>query len=183
MNIGRKIRQLRQAKGWTLVELTRRTGVALSSLSRIETGKMTGTLESHLAMARSLGVRLPELYADLDSSGAMLEVRSAAAPATKIVHSPGTDAALLTTGTLRKKMLPAFVKIRPGRLTPKEHHPFGTERFLYLLKGRLEVTAGEQTLRLNAGDSLYLSASTPHQLKNVGASVLSVLSVTTPPSL
>lgn len=43
MEIGKRIREARKAKKITLVELSNLTGVAQATLSRIETGVMTGT--------------------------------------------------------------------------------------------------------------------------------------------
>lgn len=48
MHIGRIIRRLRKERKITLLELSQKSGVAIATLSRIETGKMTGRLKSHL---------------------------------------------------------------------------------------------------------------------------------------
>ena len=56
MNIGSVIRNLRKSQGLTLLKLSEMSKVALATLSRIETGKMTGTLESHMQIARALEI-------------------------------------------------------------------------------------------------------------------------------
>ena len=181
--IGTKIRQFRLRKDWTLADLSKRSGVALSTLSRIESGRMTGTLESHVQIAHSLGVRLPELYADLDSPGPMVEHRAGSQQSDRYKQGAGASFTILTSNALHKKMLPTLVTLQAGKTTAQEHAPAGTERFLYLLKGKLEVIAGEERVAMKSGDSLYLQASLPHHAKNNGPGPAVILSIMTPPSV
>ncbi len=183
MNLGTRIRQLRQMKGWSLADLSKRCGVALSSLSRIETGRMTGTLESHLEIARALGVRVSELYATLDLTGPGVEVKTSGDLRREQLSSKGAALAVLTEAALQKKMLPVLVRLPPKKGSSAERGPAGSERFLYVLQGHLQLTAGEERFRLGPGDSAYLQASTPHRLANAGPGTLLAVSVTCPPLL
>ena len=65
-NLGQRIRTLRKEKGLTLVEISEKTGIAQATLSRIETGTMIGTVESHEKIAETLGIGLSELYTGVD---------------------------------------------------------------------------------------------------------------------
>lgn len=181
--IGKKIREYRLRKDWTLADLSKRSGVALSTLSRIESGRMTGTLESHVQIAHSLGIRLLELYADLDSPGPMVEHRAGGQQSDQYKQGKGASFTILTSNALHKKMLPTLVTLQTGKSTSQEQAPVGTERFLYLLKGKISVTAGEDRVAMKVGDNLYLQASLPHQLKNTGSGPAAALSILTPPSV
>ena len=183
MKIGKKIRELRLKKEWTLADLARESGVALSSLSRIETGKMTGTIESHILVAKSLSVRLPELYADVDAPSGLVEYRPHSQNSDKVAAGKGALLTVLTTGTLRKKMLPVVVNLPAGKSSQKESSPEGVEKFFYVIKGLVEATVGEKTVSMSEGDSLYVQSSSPHFLKNAGSSAALLLSVTCPPNL
>jgi len=183
LTIGKKMRSLRQAKDWTLADLSKRSGVALSTLSRIETGSMTGTLESHVKIARALGVRLPELYADVDPLEALVEHRRGGSPSNKFLTAKGASFMILTSAALKKKMLPVLVSLQPGKSSQREQSPVGVEKFLYLLKGHLEIAAGEEQFRMSPGDCLYFQASLPHLLKNVGSKPALALSMTCPPAV
>lgn len=59
------------------------------------------------------------------------------------------------------------VVIKPGRSNPRHSHP-NCEEVLYLLAGRLEHTIGDETVVLEAGDTLAVDASVPHNATNVG---------------
>ena len=182
MAIGKKIRQLRQTKDWTLADLAKHSKVALSTLSRIETGRMTGTLESHIDIAKALGVRLPELYAQIDPNQEAVEIYRGANSAKKVATSKGTVLTLLASGSFQKKMLPALFTLSAHKSTASETGSAEVEKFLYLLQGHLELTVGKEKLTLKAGDSAYFQAACPHTLKNVGSSTAQVLVTTAPPS-
>lgn len=183
MMIGKKMRELRQTKDWTLADLSKASNIALSTLSRIETGRMTGTLESHINIARALGVRLPELYGDLDPHQVSVEVRRGSDASKKIISGKGVSAAMLTQSSLQKKMLPTLLQLEPKKSTPAEQHSAGTEKFIYLLKGQLEVTVGNEKIQLKAGDSAYFQASLSHTLKNPTSTQALALSLCAPPAL
>ncbi len=177
MHIGKTLRQLRQTKGWSLAELSKHSGVALSSLSRIETGRMTGTLESHVQISRALGVRLADLYAAVDPAGPATEIHRTQEEGREVHFR------LLTRSSLQKRMLPVRLQLNPHKNTSKERCPEGTEKLVYLLKGQLEVTVGEERIKLKTGDALYFRASLPHEFANTSTSPALALCVSSPPAL
>ncbi len=61
--IGTRIRQEREARGWSLGDLARRTGMQPPNLSRLETGKHVPSLETLECVADALGVRVADLVA------------------------------------------------------------------------------------------------------------------------
>ena len=68
MNIGKRLNELRNEKKMSLKELSEESKVAMSTLSRIEHGTMTGTLESHMSVCKALGVSLAEFYKGIETS-------------------------------------------------------------------------------------------------------------------
>jgi transcriptional regulator with XRE-family HTH domain len=61
--IGARIRKEREARGWSLGELARRTGMQAPNLSRLETGKHVPSLDTLERVAEVLGVRVANLVA------------------------------------------------------------------------------------------------------------------------
>lgn len=182
MTVGRRIRELRQQKDWSLAELAKRSGVALSSLSRMETGKMTGTLESHLVVARALGVRLTELYLGLDGAP-LMELRRADQAADKVQGEKGAGFTLLSRSGMQNKMLPTLLSLAPKASTQRERGAAGAEKFLYLLKGEMEVATGSEKAKLKPGDSLYFLASSSYSITNSGGQAALALLISTPAHL
>ncbi len=184
--VGARLRALREAQDVTLVELAKASGVDAATISRIETGKMVGTLESHIKLATALGRKITDLYAGIEEARAMgaVTVQSPSQSKDVSVYQAGKlSVSMLTTDILRKKLMPVLIAIEPGGTTNKEEAKVGTEKFLYMLEGTLEARVGEATHTLKRGSSLYLDASIPHSLKNTGHSVAKCLSVVTPPVL
>ena len=184
--IGARLRELRKAQKVTLIELAKASGVDAATISRIETGQMTGTLESHVKLTTALGAKLTELYAGIEETrikgGVTLQPPSARTDV--YVHRAGKHAiAMLTTDVLKKKLMPVLITIEPGGSTHREEAKVGAEKFLYVLEGELEARIGEATHRLTRASSLYFDASIPHTLRNPGRRTAKCLSVVTPPVL
>jgi len=181
--LGQQIRQLRKVKRLTIVEVAKATGIDQATLSRIENGLMTGTLDSHRRIAEALGVRLTELYDSVMQQIAEAHDKKALKKLETFSHSGGTVAELLTTGVLQKKMMPVLLKLKGKGHTETEELPISSERFVYVLKGSVSVVLNQLEKSLTQGESLYFSASTPHHFKNKLSGEARILSVITPTSL
>ena len=184
--IGERLRASRKTQRITLVELAKSSGVDAATISRVERGTMTGTLESHMKLARALGMKFAELYAGIEDAQAMRGVSHQAIGARSevYVHQAGKSSlAMLTSDILKKKLMPVLISIEPGGSTNKEEARVGTEKFLYVLDRELEAKIGPDTHTLKKGSSLYFEASLPHQLRNAGSKPARCLAVTTPPVL
>lgn len=183
--IGKKIKELRTAKGISLTELSVKSGVQLATLSRIENQKMTGTLESHIEIAKALGVSLPELYENIKSTKAGAEkpeVRGAQeASADVFRYSDKSSYEILTNNVLNKKMMPILLKIEPSGQTNTEQGKAGSEKFIFVLEGHIKVSVGKDTYTLGPGNTLYFDSSLPHVFANESAQqAAKVLCVATP---
>jgi transcriptional regulator with XRE-family HTH domain len=183
MKIGAVINRFRKDNKMTLAELSEKSGVALATLSRMENGKMTGTLESHMNIAEALGIPLTDLYKDLSSSGKPVEVQTKKTRTDVFVHDKRSSSEMLASNTINKKMMPVLIKIQKGGSTHKEETKPGVERFVYALDGRIEAVLGSERYNLSKGDTLYFNSSIPHHFKNTGPGEARLISVTCPPAL
>lgn len=182
--LGARIRSLRQEAKLTLAELSKLSGVALATLSRIETGKMTGTLESHQAIAKAFGLPLPDIYREVAAETPLVIVhRRSQTNGDRFVYGKGATFEMLTSKVFAKRMMPMLVTLAPGRSTQVEESQPGVEAFLYILSGTVEARVGADHHRLSAGDTLYFAAALPHVWRNPGQTVARCLCVTSPPAL
>jgi len=184
--VGGRLRALRKSQGIRLVELAKTSGVDAATISRIETGRMTGTLESHMKLARALGAKLTEIYAGIEEAQAKgaVSVQAPSGRSEVYVHQAGKSSmAMLTTDVLKKKLMPVLITIEPGGSTHQEEAKLGTEKFIYVLEGELEAKVGEEIHVLKRRSTLYFDASLPHSLRNPGGKTMRCLAVTTPPAL
>lgn len=183
MQLGEIIKRLRKTRSMTLLELSEKSGVALATLSRIENGKMTGTLDSHMNICKAFEMTLPELYRDLPSSKKTIDVQKSKAKHNVYIHDKRSSSEILASNVQNKKMMPVLIKIAKGGQTPGEESRPGVEKFIYILDGKVEANIGNDKYSLTKGDTLYFESSIPHHFRNVGHSEAELLSVTSPPLL
>lgn len=158
--VGPRLRALRRARGATLADLSRRTGISVSTLSRLESGGRRPTLELLLPVARAHGVPLDELVAD----PATADPRVHQAP----VMRDGITFVPLTRrpGGLQSYKM-HFPPLPPHAPDPEPRVHEGYE-WLYVLSGRLRLLLGEHDLVLSAGEVAEFDTRTPHWFGNPG---------------
>jgi len=183
MHVGEIIHRLRKERKMTLLELSTRSGVALATLSRVENGIMTGTLDSHMHICEALEISLPELYRDLALSKKQVEVQTKNARPDVFVHDKTATSEMLASKILNKKMMPLLIKLNKGGATHKEETKPGVEKFIYVLDGKITADIGEEKYNLTKGDTLYFESSIPHYFKNAGTGESRIICVVCPPTL
>ena len=105
-SIGARLRSLRRAQKVRLVELAKASGVDTATISRIETGKMSGTLESHIKLATALGYKLTELYAGIEEdkrSGVPLAAAWPSGLPVPLARQTGLDPARCGSASRRRR--------------------------------------------------------------------------------
>ena len=183
MYIGKRLKELRKAQGMSLSELAEKSGVQIATLSRIEHLKMTGTLESHMNIARALGIDITHLYTDIIKDREKVDFQGSRSATDVFVHSDKSSYDILTSKVLSKKMMPILLKIEPGGKTNKEQNQIGAEKFIFVLDGKIEAAIGSETYALSKSNTLYFDASLEHHFINIGKSTAKVLCVATPVAL
>jgi len=73
----------------------------------------------------------------------------------------------------KRQAIQVRVDFAPGASFPKHSHP-GVE-IAYVLSGQIEYEMEGKTIRLKAGESLYIPAGAVHSAKNIGSGVTSEL--------
>lgn len=165
--MGPRLRITREQCGATLTGVSRATGIAPSTLSRIETGRRRPTLEVLLRLAKAYGASLDELagIAPVTAPDPAPGTRAPAPP-----PRPGDDKAVLPltryVGGLHahKHVLPAL-DAPPARPRQVSHDGY---EWLCVLYGRLWLALGDQDLVLSAGDTAEFDTRTAHGVANAG---------------
>jgi len=183
MYIGKKVKEVRESQGMTLSELAEKSGVQIATLSRIEHHKMTGTLESHMKIAEALGVDLPVLYSNIVKDESRIDLQAPDSKTDMFVHSDKSSYEILTNKVLSKKMMPYLLKIEPQGKTNCEENQVGSEKFIFVLDGYVEVNIGGVVYPLPQGNSLYFDSSVNHCIQNTSTQMAKVFCVVTPVAL
>lgn len=179
MNLGPQIKKLRTLKKLSLTELSQKSGVQIATLSRIEHGQMTGTLESHFNIAQALDIDIIELYQNITNEAPVL-ISDENEPNAVIQANQRSSYEILAKQLSSKKMLPRLLRIEPNGTTEESTLPSGSETFIFLLDGKITVKLKTQMIELSAGSSLYFNAAQPHSFINNDDKTAKILMVTTP---
>ncbi|WTX00673.1 helix-turn-helix transcriptional regulator [Streptomycetaceae bacterium NBC_01309] len=159
--VGPSLRAARERHGATLTDVSRATGIALSTLSRFENGRRTPGLDVLLRLAGLYGVSLDQLVG-IASGGSQEKPRGA------VPQRPEQDKAVLPltryVGGLHahKHVLPARGE-PPSRPRQVSHDGY---EWLCVLYGRLWLALGEHDLVLTAGEVAEFDTRTAHGVAN-----------------
>ena len=164
--LGRRIRDLRRQNKVTLIELSHSTGVAQATLSRIETGLMTGTVESHQKIAETLGVSLAQLYEGIDARYARTSHSPAGGERQVTAKSDQMKCELLTQEISKKKITPLLITLAAHGKSGREELERGVEKLIFVLEGAVKVALDREEYALGTHDTLYFDGSIPHQIIN-----------------
>ena len=182
MELGQKIRQVRKEKKVTLVELSKRTGVAQASLSRIETGIMKGTVESHQKIAEALGLTLANLYSGIDNKTSEIDHRSTEDVTQEAIIKPNNiRIELLTKQTANYRFATTLITVPGGESIDFEPQERDTDKFYWVQSGAITLNLNGTEYGLKGNDTIIFDASFKHTLANTGSSDAKVLCVTSPP--
>ena len=180
MKLGERLRILRKTRKMTLQELSKKSGVQVASLSRMENNAMTGTLRSHVNICEALGISLVDFYREAEDAHKVVSLIKPSVEPESFTHSGKFTVEMLTTKVSGKRMLPVLVRIQKGGKTQEEKSSPGTEKFIYVLEGRLRLKIGKEFYDLRKGDSIYFDASLSHYIQNPGKAIARALSLVSP---
>ncbi len=177
-----KLRALRLRRSMGLAQLAEHTGFSMAMLSRLENGRLVPTLPTLTRIALVFGVGLDYFFSDPRKRHVVSVVRKSERrrfPADpKSAHVSWYFESLDFRVNERKLngYLAHFHPVPPEKIVP-HHHP-GVE-LIYLMKGRLEIKIGVESVVLAAGDSIYFDAMQKHSYRNLSRSVCTAIVVTT----
>jgi transcriptional regulator with XRE-family HTH domain len=165
--MGEQLRALRRQNGWSLAEVSKRTGVSVSALSKAENGKMSLTYEKLAALSGGLGVDIGYFFsgppAPTEPNGGTR--RSVDRHGTgRLVNTPNYVHFYLNAELLQKKLVPIEIEVLARTL--EEFGALGRhegEECLYVLEGEIVLcTEHYEPVRLAKGDSIYIDSGMGH---------------------
>ncbi len=179
IEFGHRIKRLRTDKGWTLVDLAERTGLAISTISKAERGIIALTYDRLGQLAHGLGVDMSAFFTD---AGKGFERGSFAIARKGDFQRQETDNyvyEMLFTETWNKSMLPMM-----GTLKARELYHFDAfvrhsgQEFLIVLEGAVTVHLdGRDPVELAQGDAVYFDSDIGHLYASNGGEDARILVV------
>lgn len=165
--LGKLLRALRARNGWTLKEMSDRSGIPVSTLSKVEHDRLTLTYDKLQQLSQRLGVRMSDLFAEApEAAESMVTARRSIGRLDRAIQvtTPNYDYHYLCPELRRKRMIPVVTRIRA-----KTAEEFGDlvrhsgEEYIYVLDGRIVVhTEFYEPVLLEQGESIYIDSQMGH---------------------
>ena len=178
--IGHVARRVREELDLTLANVAQHAGISPGMLSRLETGRVSPSLETIVALAEALGVRPALLLQEVgdDEGGAQHVPEGGGLEVVRRGTKRGHTYHLLAAQRGPVKVFEPFLVTLTDKseVFPGFQHA-GTE-FIYILSGEIRYRHGKSSYLLKAGDALTFRgdiAHGPERLVKVPIRMLSII--------
>jgi transcriptional regulator with XRE-family HTH domain len=161
--IGPRLRALRRGRGLTLETLAAETGISLTILSRLESGKRRPTLDLLIPLARAHRVALDDLVAAPSTGDPRVHL-------TPLRHKGGGVVVPLTQYPGRVQVFKQVLGPRPRKLVTHAGY-----EWLYVLAGRLRLIIGEHEHTIGPGEVAEFDTVEPHWFGPEGTEPVEIL--------
>jgi len=180
LKLGKRLKEIRKSHGLTLEEASKKTGLARSTLSKIENEQISPTFQAMQKLAMGLQVDIPQLFAppkQVSASGRRDITRTGQGKC----HPTSTyEHELLATHLSNKKMMPFKSRVRARKFEDySDWIRHDGEEFLLVLSGEINFFSEfYEPVNLAEGDSVYYDANMGHMLASVSEQDALILWVT-----
>jgi transcriptional regulator with XRE-family HTH domain len=179
---GRRLHHARKELGWTLADLSERSGVSIPTISRAERGQLALGYENFSALARALQMDMSAMFAE-----AGVPTRPFAGPVLTragqgvVYHGAAFSYEFLGTTAAGKQMSPVLGTVHARAIHgPEDYARHPGEEFVYVLTGSIDVHFDTgKVVRLERGDSLYFDSRIGHAYVSVSRQLAKVIGVIT----
>lgn len=163
-HLGKRLRELRRERGMTLEDAGRMTGLAASTLSKIENDQMSPTFDVVQKLATGFDIDITELFASNSGQDAAGRRSVTLHGAGRLMETEVYRHRLIAAELKNKKILPFVTTIKARSLDEfKTWSRHSGEEFLYVLQGEICFqTEYYEPAILGVGDSIYINSNMEH---------------------
>lgn len=180
MDVGARLRVVRERMGLSQRELAKRAGVTNGTISLIEQNRVSPSISSLRKVLEGLPMTLSDFFTfDAEPQQPRVFYSHDELP------NLGNDAIqLLLVGTSHDRRDIAIL-----REVYQVEADTGPDMLIHegqeggvVLKGQIEITVGNDVRVLGPGDSYYFDSKLPHRFRNVGGETCEIVSASSPPT-
>lgn len=159
--VGQRLRDARLIRGWTLDQLSERSGVSRRMIVNVEAGSTNPSLATLLRLSAAMGIALASLIAEPMDARNSATTRSQ--DRTPLWTGPkGGSGTLLASASQGSTVELWEWLLEPGESHTSEAHLPGTHELLHVLEGQLDLTVDKDSRRLRTGDATNFAADVAH---------------------
>ena len=179
--LGREIRGLRKARGYTLAILAGKTSLSVGYLSLVERDLSTPSINALHAISRALGVTISWFFDADEIPPGERDYVVRRTRRRRLEFSAGiVDELLSPTLTGQLELLAS--RFPPGASSGAEPYTHNGEEAGVVIRGKLELWVDGKVFLLEAGDSFGFPSTLAHRYRNPDTDDAEVIWAITPPS-
>lgn len=176
MEIGSKIKRLRQQLNLSQSELADRCELTKGYISQLENDLTPPSIATLMDILSALGTSPAEFFKKEDDARVTFSENDFIEK-----HEDGMILKWIIPNAQKNEMEPVLVELLSGASTSVDF-PHEGEEFGYVLEGKICITLGESKYVCKKGETFYYAANKSHSIKNVGKTPSKILWVSTPPN-
>ncbi|PWR04293.1 XRE family transcriptional regulator [Meridianimarinicoccus roseus] len=165
--LGARMKTVRQACGFTLEVAAQRTGLAVSTIHKIENGRVSPSYENLVKIARAYEIGIERLFSSDHEQAQTTRMTVTRAGQGRKVRSKNFEYEVLCNALAEKKIVPLVTRVeRRAPLAPADLEAHTGEETLFVLSGRVELTVEHyEPVVLEPGDCAYFDSTLKHGLR------------------
>lgn len=178
VEIGNKIRELRNQKGLTQEELADRCELSKGFISQLENDLTSPSIATLIDILQCLGTDLKHFFNDADDKQIVFHSEDFFEKIDSELHN---KIEWIIPNAQKNMMEPIRVTLEPEGSTYPDL-PHEGEEFGYVLSGSVTIILGNRSIKAKKGEAFYYTANTEHYIRANGKTGAVFLWISTPPN-
>ncbi len=188
MDIGSRLRAIREAQGMSQRDLAARAGLTSAAISLIEQNKSSPSVASLKSLVDAIPMTMSQFFSEVEAAGVpkyfytadeMIEL----SPQDMGMGDRASRVSLRQVGDASRHSLQMLHEVYPsGADTGPDMLTHDGEEAGVVIEGIIEITVGDHIRVLNPGDSYLFDSRIPHRFRNLGNERCVIVSACTPPT-
>ena len=178
--LGALLRTIRSSRNMTIKEVTSKAGVSSSLLSQIERNRISPSLDTLLQILEVYGVSPNKFFKDYETSSKVEIVKQGDR---KAYQRKGFKYEKLCGESQSKgnySFNAFFLELAPGQKRGDVNDGHIGRELGIVVKGTAQIVYGEETYKINKGDSVSFFSQIPHVIQNISDKIFQAYWVVTP---
>lgn len=176
MELGTKLRDMRQQKNLTQEELADRCELTKGYISQLENDLTSPSIATLIDLLNALGSNLSDFFHE-DAEEKIVYTE----PEYIEKQSDGMKLEWVIPNAQKNMMEPVLVELEAGADT-RIDFPHEGEEFGFVLEGRIAIEKAGKKHTAKKGASFYFTANKEHRIVNIGKSKAKFIWISTPPN-
>ncbi|MDE7439817.1 MAG: XRE family transcriptional regulator [Clostridia bacterium] len=176
MEIGTKIKRMRQQLNLSQAELADRCELTKGYISQLENDLTSPSISTLIDILSALGTDLAEFFKKEDDTRVVFS-------ASEFIEKQdgGMNLKWIIPNAQKNEMEPVLVELEEGASTSLDF-PHEGEEFGFVLEGKISIELGSGKHACKKGEAFYYTADKSHQITNSGKTSAKFIWVSTPPN-